>query len=287
MNDTDDPGVSHVALLSHNNNPALSHVWPFIARLATFVDKLLVRHLVVTRKDFAIPVTPTILIVDDEQDLATTMQFALEQNGWSVKVANDGASALLALGKEPRPDLVLLDLMLPDISGTEICRRMRSDPHTRDILVVMVTAMEDEIDRVVGFEVGADDYVTKPFSMRELLLRIKALLRRSGPSEAQAPVEQWSFSELKIDPVSHQVWVSGLEVALTALEFKLLSTFVARRGSVQTREVLLRDVWGHTSELTTRTIDTHVQRLRKKLGVASAYVETLRGVGYRFMPRSA
>lgn len=226
--------------------------------------------------------TPTILIVDDEWDLASIVQFALEREGWRVVVAGDGRAALANVAREPKPDLVLLDLMLPDMSGTEVCRQIRTMKGLEEIPIVMLTAKDEEIDRVVGFEVGADDYVTKPFSMRELLLRIKAILRRI--EKPQASVSKVSIGCLEIDTAAHRVWVEQEEVSLTALEFRLLTTFIHRRGRVQTRDALLQDVWGHTPGLPTRTVDTHIQRLRKKLGAAADYIETLRGVGYRFRP---
>ncbi|MEM6294930.1 MAG: response regulator transcription factor [Myxococcota bacterium] len=224
--------------------------------------------------------TATILIVDDEPDLANTVQFALEREGWRTLVAHDGQSALSAAAGDPIPDLVLLDLMLPDMSGTDVCRVLRAAEETKDVPIVMVTAKDDEIDRVVGFEVGADDYVAKPFSMRELLLRVKAILRRLD--KPRVSTAELAFGRLKIDAAGHRVWVDDAEVLLTALEFRLLNTFLSRKGRVQTRDALLHDVWGHTPGLPTRTVDTHVQRLRKKLGPASDYIETLRGVGYRF-----
>jgi len=225
-------------------------------------------------------VSATILIVDDERDLVHSIQFALEREGWRTQCAFDGQSALSAIARDPKPDLILLDLMLPDVKGTEVCRALRSADDTREIPVIMITARDEEIDRVVGFEVGADDYVTKPFSMRELLLRIKAILRRlDKPKRAETEL---NFGRLRVDTAAHRVWVDDDEVSLTALEFRLLSTFLTRRGRVQTRDALLHDVWGHTPGLPTRTVDTHIQRLRKKLGPVAAYIETLRGVGYRF-----
>lgn len=229
--------------------------------------------------------TPTILIVDDERDLVSTIQFSLEREGWRTRVAHDGRTALEVATGDPSPDLILLDLMLPDMSGTDICRELRAADRTKEIPIIMVTAKDDEIDRVVGFEVGADDYVAKPFSMRELLLRIKAILRRLDKPTSTVP--ELAFGRLKVDEEGHRVWVDGDEVSLTALEFRLLSTFLSRKGRVQTRDALLHDVWGHTPGLPTRTVDTHVQRLRKKLGPASDYIETLRGVGYRFRTDSA
>jgi two-component system, OmpR family, phosphate regulon response regulator PhoB len=224
-----------------------------------------------------------ILIVDDEADIAATIAFNLEREGFVPVVAHDGTSALASLEAEP-PDLVILDLMLPDIAGTEVCRRIRREPATARLPVIMLTARAEDIDRVVGFEVGADDYVVKPFSMRELVLRVRAILRRSEPATAIERGKQFGIGSLRIDFEGHRVWVDDQEVVLTALEFRLLTTLVERRGRVQTRETLLTQVWEMSGDLTTRTVDTHVRRLRKKLGAASVYIETLRGVGYRFQP---
>lgn len=221
----------------------------------------------------------TVLIVEDEVDLATTLAYNLEREGLTVVMANSGRQALERLASAA-PDLVLLDLMLPDMSGIDICRHIRQSAATRHLPVLMLTARGEEIDRVVGFEVGADDYVVKPFSVRELLLRVKAVLRRgdgNGP-----PAERVRFGVLELDEAAHRAWVEGVEVKLTALEFRLLTTFLGRRGRVQTRERLLADVWGIEADITTRTVDTHVKRLREKIGAAGGYIETLRGVGYRF-----
>lgn len=222
----------------------------------------------------------TILIVDDEKDLAATVAYAMEQEGWHTQAAHDGRTALELARQQPAPDLILLDLMLPDRSGTEICRELRAQSHTKSVPIVMLTARNDEIDRVVGFEVGADDYVSKPFSLRELVLRVKAILRRA--EQPEAPSTDVRFGRLRVNSSGHQVWVDRQEVPLTALEFRLLSTLLTRRGRVQSRETLLHDVWGHDPGLPTRTVDTHIQRLRKKIGAASSYIETLRGAGYRF-----
>ena len=222
-----------------------------------------------------------ILIVEDEADLAQTISFNLEQEGFRTSVVGTGGGALEHARSAQLPDLVVLDLMLPDIPGTEVCRQLRQDPQTRRVPVLMLTAKTDPIDRVVGFEVGADDYVTKPFSVRELVLRIRAILRRTEVGTTPEP-EGMTFEALRLDLEGHRVWVEGEEVVLTALEFRLLKTLMHRRGRVQTREVLLSHVWEMNGDVTTRTVDTHVRRLRKKLGTASAYIETLRGVGYRF-----
>ena len=210
------------------------------------------------------------------------MEFNLSREGFRVISAERGRDAVERAAESPRPDLIVLDLMLPDISGTEVCRQLRQSPTTRGIPILMLTAKTDAIDRVVGFEVGADDYVTKPFSVRELVLRIKAILRRSSTQEEAA--ENLTVGVLRIDVDGHRVWVEDAEVVLTALEFRLLTTLIKRRGRVQTREALLEHVWEMSGDVTTRTVDTHVRRLRKKLGPASEYIETLRGVGYRFRP---
>jgi two-component system phosphate regulon response regulator PhoB len=222
-----------------------------------------------------------ILIVDDERDLVKTLAYNFELEGYQTRTAYSGKKALKRAFKEPLPDLVLLDLMLPDISGTDVCRQLRRDARTRRLPIIMLTAKGDEIDRVVGFEVGADDYVVKPFSIRELILRVRAVLRRSHTDEEETEGDL-NFGDLRIDSPAHRVWVADQEVQLTALEFRLISTFVARRGRVQTRDRLLTDVWGYQADVTTRTVDTHVKRLREKLGAAGRYIETVRGVGYRF-----
>ncbi len=224
-----------------------------------------------------------ILIVDDEQDLVSTLDYNLTKAGYQTRVAYTGEEGIAGAEQNPKPDLIILDLMLPDVSGTEVCRRLRASDKTRDIPVLMLTAKGEEIDRVVGFEVGADDYVIKPFSVRELMLRIGAILRRATGEGGGDNME--IFGRLRIDRDGHRVWVDEEEIGLTALEFRLLSTFMSRKGRVQSRDTLLSDVWGIDSEVTTRTVDTHVKRLREKLGAAGGYVETLRGVGYRFRDR--
>ena len=218
-----------------------------------------------------------VLIVDDESDLASLVEFNLQQAGFQTSVALTGAQAL-ALAVRQVPDVVVLDLMLPDISGREVCRRLRADPRTRAVPVVMLTARGEETDRVAGFEVGADDYVTKPFSPRELVLRIKAILRRAAVPGTGMRV---SVGLLSLDTGSHRAWVGDELLDLTALEFKLLQHFMTQSGRVQSRERLLSDVWGIVAPLETRTVDTHVMRLREKLGPERERIETVRGVGYR------
>jgi two-component system phosphate regulon response regulator PhoB len=222
-----------------------------------------------------------ILIVDDEQDLVSTLEYNLSREGYETRSAHDGRTALALARERPVPDLILLDLMLPDMPGKDVCREIRTGTETKTIPVMMLTAKGEETDRVIGFEIGADDYVVKPFSLRELLLRIRAILRRAQADDR--PEDQTTFGLLTIDRVGHNVWVEGDPIELTALEFKLLETLLARKGRVQSRRQLLSDVWGIHAEVTTRTVDTHVKRLRQKLGDGGRYIETLRGVGYRFM----
>ena len=231
---------------------------------------------------------PRILVIEDEIDLRELLEYNLRGAGYEVFAAADAAAGF-ALAQEHRPDLVLLDIMLPDASGLDVCRMLRSNPITRDAQVMMVTAKGEEIDRVVGFELGADDYVVKPFSTRELLLRVQAVLRRRSANTAPGPTGdgegQIRFGCLLIDRNAHRAWVENAEVQLTALEFKLLGTLYDRRDRVQTRGALLEDVWGASADMATRTVDTHVKRLREKLGAAGDYIETVRGVGYRFIAR--
>ena len=225
---------------------------------------------------------PRILVVEDETDIQDVLEYNLKREGHDVVVTSTAKEGL-RLARERRPDLVLLDLMLPDGSGTELCKALRLDAATRGVRVVMLTAKGEEIDRVIGFELGADDYIVKPFSMRELLLRVQAVLRRATSEEAAGATTQ--FGTLRVDRGAHRVWVDGTEIELTALEFKLLLTLYDRRNRVQTRDALLSDVWKIDADVTTRTVDTHVKRLREKLGPAGIYVQTVRGVGYRFAER--
>jgi two-component system phosphate regulon response regulator PhoB len=218
-----------------------------------------------------------VLVIEDEADLREVLDYNLTKEGHRVTLVSTGAEGL-RLARDIRPDLILLDLMLPDMSGTAVCKTLKKEPATRDVRVMMVTAKGEEIDRVVGFELGADDYVVKPFSVRELLLRVNAVLRRKDAT----PTDFVEFGDLRIDPGAHRAWVGGVEVALTTLEFKLLLTLYERKNRVQTRSVLLNDIWGIEADITTRTVDTHVKRLREKLKGVGRYIETVRGVGYRF-----
>jgi two-component system, OmpR family, phosphate regulon response regulator PhoB len=225
------------------------------------------------------PDAETILIVDDEVDILDLLDVNLSREGFGVVRAETGRGALDAMERH-RPRLVILDLMLPDLSGTEVCRRIRANDEFKDTPVIMLTARGEEFDRVVGFEVGADDYVVKSnLSMRELVLRIRAVLRRRGMAVTSVRKQ---YGPLSIDETGHRVWVDDEEVMLTATEFRLLTELSRAIGKVQTRGSLLQRVWDMPADLNTRTVDTHVKRLREKLGAASERIETVRGVGYRF-----
>ncbi len=223
----------------------------------------------------------SVLLVDDERDLLSLLDFNLRAAGFETLLATTGEQALSILRRRV-PELVLLDLMLPDVSGNEVCRQIKADPRTRQVPVVMLTAKGSELDRVVGFEVGADDYVTKPFSVRELALRLQAVLRRAGKGRhSERPPE--SVGPIRVDVDAHRAYADGSEVDLTPLEFKLLTTMMSRLGRVQSREQLLEDVWDMSADIATRTVDTHVKRLREKLGSGRELLETVRGVGYRLV----
>jgi two-component system phosphate regulon response regulator PhoB len=223
-----------------------------------------------------------VVVIEDEPDLLDIIQYNLAQAGHRVQVAGT-AEAGLQLVRSAVPDVVLLDLMLPDRPGTTVCTALKREPRTQDIPIIMVTAKGEEVDRIVGFELGADDYVVKPFSVRELMLRMNAVLRRGQPKE-QTVIDA---GELRIDREAHRVVVDGGEVLMTPLEFKLLLTLVLRRDRVQMRATLLRDVWELDPGVSSRTVDTHVKRLRDKLKGAGRFIQTVRGVGYRFSESSS
>jgi len=219
-----------------------------------------------------------ILVIEDERDVVDLLTLNLRKSGgFSISTASDGANGLTK-ARANKPDLIILDLMLPKMPGLEVCKLLKSDPVTRHIPILMLTARAEEVDRIVGLEFGADDYVTKPFSPREVILRIKAILRRGTAEQTD---EHLSAGPITIDPERHEVSVNGKRVELTSLEFKLLRTLMQRRGRVQERDRLLNEVWGYESVIDTRTVDTHVRRLREKLGKAGDIVETVRGFGYR------
>ncbi len=218
-----------------------------------------------------------IIVVDDEVDVADLVSFHLKKAKYEVITVADGATALPLIRAE-NPNLVVLDLMLPGISGLEICRALKSDPKTAPIPVIMLTAKADEVDRIVGFELGADDYVVKPFSPREFVLRVNAVVRRNA---AGAAADRLVAGQIAVDRTKHAVTVEGKPIDCTATEFKLISILIERRGRVQSRDRLLSDVWGYEAAIDTRTVDTHMRRLREKLGKYGSYLETVRGFGYR------
>jgi DNA-binding response OmpR family regulator len=223
-----------------------------------------------------------ILVVDDEPDMVELIETGLTAAGYDVLMADTGAAALQK-ARALKPQLILLDVMLPELDGLEVCRLLRHDPATRSIPIVMLTARAAEIDRVLGLELGADDYVTKPFSVRELVLRVKKLLLRQAAQPAQeTEAGQIQIGGLRMDIPRHQASFQGRALDLTLTEFKLAAILAERRGRVQSREQLLRDVWGYNTMIDTRTVDTHMRRLRAKLGPAAKLLDTVRGVGYRF-----
>ncbi|HIW00252.1 MAG TPA: winged helix-turn-helix domain-containing protein [Candidatus Desulfovibrio intestinipullorum] len=219
----------------------------------------------------------TILIIEDDADIRNLLHFNLAGEGFTPLEAADGVTGL-AMAKEHVPSCILLDLMLPGMDGLEICRRLAATPETQEIPVIILTARGEEMDRVVGLSLGADDYVVKPFSVRELMLRIRAILRRRR-RPASGVVDGHG---IHLDPEAHKVTVSGQEVLLTATEFRLLEDLMRHAGNVRTREQLLDKVWGYSFDGYARTVDTHMRRLRSKLGEQQKYLETVRGVGYRF-----
>jgi DNA-binding response OmpR family regulator len=219
-----------------------------------------------------------ILIIEDEPDVIDLLTLQLRKSGeFTVATAADGAAGLRK-AREESPSLIILDLMLPKMPGLEVCKVLKTDPATRHIPIIMLTARAEEIDRIVGLEFGADDYVTKPFSPREIILRIKAIFRRGA---GEGPEEKLTAGPIAIDPARHEVTVNGKAIRLTTVEFKLLAMLMKRPGRVQERDRLLNEVWGYESLIDTRTVDTHVRRLREKLGKAADAIETVRGFGYR------
>ena len=221
-----------------------------------------------------------ILVIEDEPDIRKNLEYNLAREGFDVVGTASISEAESNLSIQTF-NLILLDLMLPDGSGLDLCKKIKADSKTESIPIIILTAKDDEVDKVVGFEIGADDYVTKPFSVRELILRVKAVLKRGIEKKDILEVER-KFGDLRIDVDSHEVYVDDSKINLTALEFKLLRQLVDTRGRVQSRDQLLSEVWGYSSDVTTRTVDTHVKRLREKLGPMGKYVQTIRGVGYKF-----
>ncbi len=219
-----------------------------------------------------------IYVVEDEPDIRETLVYNLNHEGFKVSEFSDAETCLDKI-KNQLPDLIILDLMLPGMSGLDLCKEIRADKNLSQLSIIMLSAKGEEVDRIVGFEIGADDYVTKPFSVRELILRVKVILKKQSNSTDQEGLIKFGALSLNLD--AHQLLINNKEINLTALEFKLLKHLVQRRGRVQSRDQLLGNVWGYSSEVTTRTVDTHIKRLREKLGTVGSYIQTIRGVGYR------
>ena len=224
-----------------------------------------------------------ILVVDDESDVTTLVAYHLKAKGFQVEVVNDPNSSI-GTARSFLPDLVILDVMMPDLNGIQICRMLRADPKLKKVPVIFLTAKAEENDRVQGLETGADDYICKPFSTKELVLRVQTILRRLSDGAPEEP-KRLQVGEIVIDTERHEVQIHGKPVELTATEFNLLRLLMERRGRVQTREHLLLNVWNYETEIETRTVDTHVRRLREKLGTEADWIETIRGVGYRMAER--
>lgn len=225
---------------------------------------------------------PKILVVDDEPDLLDLIEVNFQKAGFEVVAVSNGRDAL-AQARAARPALIILDVMLPEMDGLEICKTLRRDAATASLPIIMLTARAMEVDRVIGLELGADDYVTKPFSVRELVLRARNVLQRKQGAMERGDEDRIEFRDLAIDRSRHRVTFNGKPLDLTLTEFKLVSVLAERKGRVQSREQLLKDVWGYQTLIDTRTVDTHMRRLRRKLGAAAAYLDTVRGVGYRFL----
>lgn len=226
------------------------------------------------------PANKRILVADDEPDVLNLVTLNLKGAGFTVLQAEDGNEALKQ-ARDALPALIVLDLMLPELSGLEVCKVLKKDPQTAQIPIVMLTAKAEEIDRIVGLELGADDYITKPFSPRELILRVQSVLRRV--SSGGEPSDQLTLGDIQVDRSRYEVSIKGKAIEFTATEFKLLTLLMERRGRVQSRDVLLNDVWGYESVIDTRTVDTHIRRLREKLGKSADCIETIRGFGYRIV----
>jgi len=220
-----------------------------------------------------------ILIIEDESDIAESLRYNLEREGFKTQIADSGEKALkMTLGAEEMPALILLDLMLPGMSGLEICRRLRREPQTHHTPIIMLTAKAAETDKILGLGTGADDYIIKPFSVREVLARVRAVLRRTD----ETAIEPYEDEKLSIDFADMRLFCKGQEVKLTKKEFALLKNLVKNSGRVATRQNLLDNVWGYDYFGDTRTLDVHIRRLRQKLGDCGNYIETVIGTGYRF-----
>ena len=226
--------------------------------------------------------THRILLVDDDKELLAALEVKLLKEGYQIDTAPDGEVALEKIGTD-LPDLVILDVNMPRMNGMDVCRALRSDDKTRDLAIIMLTARDDEVDRILGLEFGADDYVTKPYNPRELVLRVKGLLKRIYHFQDNPETQEYiQVGPLSIDLGKHQVQVDGQVVELTLTEFKLLTHLIKNPGKIKTRDFLLDEIWEYGDGVFSRTIDTHIQRLRSKLKEAGKYIKTVRGVGYRF-----
>ena len=225
----------------------------------------------------------SVLVIEDDKNIAKLLSYNFEKAGFNCNISFSGEDGFNFLNSYP-VDLVILDIMLPGVDGFEVCRRIKASDKLKRIPVIMLTAKGEEVDRVVGLELGADDYIVKPFSPRELILRVKAILRRSAPQEDNKEII--NYKNLSVDKAKHKVCIGAKEISLTLMEFNLLVTLIERQGRVQTRDRLLEDVWGMNSEADTRTIDTHIKRLREKIDPLGRYIETVRGMGYRFKEES-
>ena len=224
------------------------------------------------------PMSREILIIEDEEDIARLVAYNLEKEGYQVVTARTGVEGLQQARKR-HPDLVILDLMIPEMDGLEVCKAIRSDETLKGTPILMLTAKAEEMDRIIGLELGADDYMTKPFSTKELAARVKALLRR-----VERQVEEttrYAYGPLALDVTRHEVRLDGREIQLTAKEFKLLETLLRNRGRVQTREILLDTVWGYDADVTTRTVDVHIRRLREKIPILAQAIVTVKSLGYK------
>lgn len=226
-----------------------------------------------------------IMIVDDESDVTDLLAYHLKSKGLQVETVNNPNSSV-GLARTFLPDLVILDVMMPELNGIQICRMLRADPKLKRVPIIFLTAKTEEGDRIQGLETGADDYICKPFSTKEVVLRVQSILRRVNEGSAEEP-KRLQIGQIVLDGERHEITVAGRPIELTATEFKLLRLLMERRGRVQTREHLLINVWNYETEIETRTVDTHVRRLREKLGAEADWIETIRGVGYRMAERKA
>jgi two-component system alkaline phosphatase synthesis response regulator PhoP len=219
-----------------------------------------------------------IVLVEDEKEIAGLVIHYLSKEGYSVKSSQDGFRGLQLIQQE-RPDLVILDLMLPELDGLEICKKLRADPRSSALPIIMLTAKAEETDKIIGLELGADDYIVKPFSPKELVARVKAVLRRKGRQKEETP--SWTYGPMIVDVARHEVKVGGKSVQLTAKEFDLVVQLLKNKGRVLTRDVLLDTVWGYSSEVSTRTVDVHILRLREKIPFLREAIETVTSYGYK------